>query len=64
MNGTSLIGFSKAEALKRLEGLQVIVKQTETPIKIQIEKRVQAEEYVVREKLCGQFIELTVSKFI
>ncbi len=64
MNRMSLVGFPKSVALTRLEGLKVVIKETETPMKFQLEKRVHAEEFIVREKVYGQFIELTVSKFL
>lgn len=58
------IGLTLSSAIKKLEGFEVVIKRTETPMKNQKEKRNTAEDYVVRQRQNGRKIELVVSKFV
>lgn len=57
------IGFPLSSAIKKLEGFEIIVKRTETPMKNQIEKRINSEDYIVRQRESGNNIEFVVCKF-
>lgn len=59
----NFVGLTLASAIKKLEGFEVIIKRTETPMKNQKEKRSNSEDYVVRQRRTGEKIELVVSKF-
>lgn len=62
--GISFIGLTLNNAIKKLEGYEVVIKRTETPMKNQKEKRSSSEDYVVRQRKTGNRIELVVSKFV
>lgn len=57
------VGLSLNKAIKKLEGFEVIIKRTETPMKNQKEKRNDSEDYIVRQRKTGNKIEFVVSKF-
>ena len=59
----NFVGLTLASAIKKLEGFEVVIKRTETPMKNQKEKRSDSEDYVVRQRRTGEKIELVVSKF-
>ena len=57
------IGSTLESAVKKLKGFEIIVKRTETPMKNQKEKRVDSEDYIVRQRKSGNKIEFVVCKF-
>ena len=59
----NFVGLTLGSAIKKLEGFEVIIKRTETPMKNQKEKRMDSEDYVVRQRKTGNKIELVVSRF-